>query len=121
MDWKRALKDPSLMKLGDWLTRQVCEHKLAELEEGGMTRRRMEEKFLKEESIKSVIMVEGPDNVAHPFIRLWKSEVPIKQEKGQVHFNNINNMSRFDLLYFLNISKFYFMGTLQMILCELLQ
>ena len=85
MDWQRALKDPSLMRLGDWLTRQVCENKLVELEEGGMTRKRMEEKFLNEESIKSVIMVEGPDNVAQPFIRLWKSEVPKKQGNNQVH------------------------------------
>ena len=75
MAWQKSLKDPSLMKLGDWLTRQVSEDKMAQLEKEGVTRKVMEEKFLREEGdTKTIIMVEDPNKHSHPFIKLWTSK-----------------------------------------------
>ena len=91
MAWQRAIQDPSLMKLGDWLTRQVSESKLAQLEMEGVTRRIMEEKFLREEGeTKTIIMVEDLNKVEQPFIKLWtrKKAGQSKSQRnaeGQVH------------------------------------
>ena len=72
MDWQRALQDPSLMRLGDWLTRQVSENKLAQLEKEGVPKKVMEEKFLREKGeTKTIIMVEDPNKENQPFIKLW--------------------------------------------------
>ena len=74
MAWQKALQDPSLMRLGDWLTRQISEEKLAELEEDGVTKRVMEEKYMKDEVTKTIVMVEDPNKLNQPFIQLWAEE-----------------------------------------------
>ena len=99
MDWQRALQDPSLMRLGDWLTKQVSENKLDQLEKEGVSKRVMEEKFLREKGkTKTIIMVKDPNKETQPFIKLWTSNAggQIKnQKKDQV--NNGIKMVQFNV------------------------
>jgi hypothetical protein len=77
MSWEQALADPHLMRLGDWLARQLGEREMAKLEAEGWSKEDLEKQHLRgdyrAERLK-LVMVKSPSSRFRPFVQVWVSK-----------------------------------------------
>jgi hypothetical protein len=78
MSWEQALADPHLMRLGDWLARQLGEREMAKLEAEGSSKEDLEKQHLRSdyraERLKVVMVKEPSSSRFRPFVQVWVSK-----------------------------------------------
>ena len=78
MSWEQALADPHLMRLGDWLARQLGEREMAKLEAEGESKEDLEKQHLwgdyRAERLKVVMVKEPSSSRFRPFVQVWVSK-----------------------------------------------